>query len=159
MQKDIVNECGEVIDHLYEGDRILRKQSKEFISDTVEINQKEPYVKAYIAPLFQISKLIDGTTNQLMNLIVFNFLSYETGILQHGNGKPLTRKCIVELSGLNEKTVDKSISKLIELQVLGKHKTGRFTQYTANPFIFMKGRRVNKTLVKMFENSRWAMKK
>jgi hypothetical protein len=53
-------------------------------------------------------------------------------------------------------TVDKLLDSLNKKQVIGKHKTGRTVCFTVNPFIFMKGNRVNKTLAKFFENSRWA---
>lgn len=146
---------GEVLDILNEGDRILRAESDEYLTRTIDMKDHGDYVKVYTKSMFQLAKRLDGVTIQLLNLMV-TFLSYEDGILQHKNGKPLTRLNIIEMSGLNRKTVDKALKKLIDNKIIGRHKTGRTLHYTANPFIFMKGRRVSKTLYKFFEGSEWA---
>jgi len=148
-------QTGEVVDEINRGDRILRKRSTEYLTQTVEIRENEPYVKVFTKTIFKVAARLDGTTNQLINMLI-PFISYETGVLQHSNGKPLNKQAIIDMTPLNEKTVEKCLNKLISFKILGKHKTGRRVCYTANPFIFMKGRRVSKTLYKFFESSDWA---
>jgi predicted transcriptional regulator len=153
--KLVDSETGEVLNILNEGDKILRAESIEYLTQTVDMKDHGPYVKVYTKTMFQVAKRLDGVTNQLLNLMI-SFISYDDGILQHSNGKPLTRQNIIDMSGLNEKTVDKAIKKLVDNKILGRHKTGKAIHYTANPFIFMKGRRISKTLYKFFEDSEWA---
>lgn len=153
----IVNDDGEVVGYIDEGDRII-KAKKEVVEDEslIDLNKNENFVKVYTKTMFEVAKCLDGTTNQLLNFLI-PFISYQTGIIQYqSNGKAINKAKIINLTGLNEKTVDRCIDKLIENKILGKHKTGREICYTANPFLFMKGSKVNKTLVKFFENSRWA---
>lgn len=146
---------GQVMGELKEGDRILRARTEDYLDNTIEINKKEPFVKVYLKAMFEVSKSIDGTCNQLLNILL-PYTSYKTGILTYSNGNKINKKHILKISGLNEKTVDRCINKLIALKVIGKHKTGREVCYTVNPYIFMRGQRVNKTLHEFFKDSRWA---
>lgn len=144
-----------VIGYINENDRIIRGNSIEYLKQTIELNKKESFIKLYTRPLFELSKSLTGIENQFINYLI-SFISYNTGILMHENGEKLTRKCMAEQTGLHVKNVDKILSNLIKKQILGKHKTGRSVCFTVNPFIFMKGNRVNETLVKLFENTKWA---
>ena len=146
---------GEILTELHPGDRIQRKNSLEYLTDTIEINNNQPYIKVFTKTMFEVSKCLDGVTAQFLNFLI-PYISYQTGILTYSNGKMLNRASLIALTGLHKDTVDKCLNKLITMKVLGKHKTGREVCYLANPFIFMKGNRVNKTLVKLFENSKWA---
>ena len=152
--KLIDSETGEVINTISSGDKILRAGSSEYLINTIPL-EHGPYIKVYTKTMFQVAKRLDGVTMQLLNLLM-TFISYESGILEYSNGRPLTRNSIIDISGLHKCTVDNCLKKLVDNKILGRHKTGRFTHYTANPFIFMKGRRVSKTLYKFFEDSEWA---
>lgn len=142
---------------IYEGDtvRILRKQSCEYLENTVELNKNEPYVKVYTKPLFELSRSLTGTESQFVNYLM-DYVRYTTGIFAYDNGKVLTRQAMADETGLSIKTVDKILASLVEKQVIGKHKTGHDIQFTGNPYIFMRGNRVNQTLVKFFQNTKWA---
>jgi hypothetical protein len=48
------------------------------------------------------------------------------------------------------------LNSLVDKEILGKHKTGRSVALTVNPFIFMRGQKVNQTLYEFFLNSKWA---
>ena len=144
-----------VIGYINENDKIIRGSSIEYLSQTIELNKKESFVKLYTRPLFELSKSLTGVESQFINYLI-RYISYNTGILTHDNGKPLTRKYMAEQTGSNIKSIDKILNSLIKKQILGKHRTGRSVSFTVNPFIFMKGNRVNETLVKLFEHTKWA---
>lgn len=151
----VINSEGEIVNQINSGDRIVRKESIEYLTDTIELNKNEQYIKVYTKTMFEVAKCLDGTSNQLINFLI-PYISYQTGILTYSNGRVLNKNAIIKLTGLNKDTVHRCIEKLIDYKILGKHKTGRDVCYTVNPYIFMKGNRVNKTLVKFFENSKWA---
>ena len=146
---------GEVTGELYEGDRIQRAKSNEYLKSTVELNKDEPYAKAYLRPMFDLAKALSGAALQMVYFLL-PYLSYESGLFMHHNGKPLTRLYISDTSGLALKTVDKILHGLHSKQVIGKHNNGREVHFTMNPWLFMKGKRINKTLYELFKNSRWA---
>lgn len=151
----IVTGDGEIVDEINEGDRIVRQSSVESFTNTIEINMNQDFVKVYTARLLDVANELNGAESAMM-MILIGFIQYNTGILTHRNGKPVTRECITRLVEKDIVTVDKLLDGLNKKQIIGKHKTGRTVCFTVNPFIFMKGNRVNKTLAKFFENSRWA---
>ena len=148
-------ETGEVTGELYEGDRIYRGKSDEYLKSTVEINKDEPYAKAYIKPMFALAQCLSGAELQMIYFLLPS-LSYDSGLLMHSNGKPITRQFISDSAGLAIKTTDKIIQGLHQKQVMGKHNNGREVHFTMNPWLFMRGKRINKTLYEIFKNSRWA---
>ena len=146
---------GEIVGELYEGDRIHRAKSDEYLKSTVELNKDEPYAKAYLRPMFDLAKALSGAELQMVYFLL-PYLSYESGILMHHNGKALNRAYISDMSGLSLKTIDKILQKLDAKEVIGKHSSGRMVVFTMNPWLFMKGKRINKTLFESYKNSRWA---
>lgn len=148
-------ETGEVITHINENDRILRDKSEEYLRRTVEIMNGETYVKAWDKTMFALAKALSSTELQMV-WYLSRYVSYETGLLTHRNGRPLTRKHISDETGLSVKTVDRLMLGLKEKQVIGRHTTGRSTVFTVNPWVFTRGKRINKTLYEFFKNSRWA---
>lgn len=153
----VVNADGEITNTYFLGDRVkvTRRESVEMLNNTVELNKNEDYVKVYRKSLFELSKRLTGTESQFINYLC-NYIRYRSGILAHDNGKPLKRQTMCTDTGLNIKTIDRILSSLISKQVLGKHKTGHVIIYTANPYIFMRGSRINTTLQRFFEKSKWA---
>ena len=153
----IINEAGAIIDSVFDGDklRITRKSSDDYINRTTELNKDEQYVKVYISNWKDVTRRLDSTVVQFL-LMLLPYIGYEDGILQYPNGRILTRNAVISESGMSKNTVNKCLLVLQTEQIIGKHKTGRRSCFTVNPYIFMKGRRVNKTLKKLFEKSRWA---
>jgi len=152
----IVNpDTGEVGDTLQTGDRIARKRTADYLSDTVELLPDEPYVKAYTRPMFELSKSLTGTEMQLVHFLL-QYLSFESGVLKHENGQFLARSFVVKETGLSERTTDRALQGLRDKRILNRAVSGRDVQYFMNPYLFMRGKRINKTLHEMFKNSRWA---
>lgn len=148
----IVNpQNGEMVGHIETGDRILKAKSIE----GVEIGRNEAYTKVYLKPMFELAKVLTGTEAQFVNYLM-SYAGYASGILQHDNNKPLTREVMKEETGQDERTIDRILCALIEKQVIGKHKTGRSLIFTANPYIFMRGKRINETLYNLYKHTKWA---
>jgi len=151
----VIPDTGEVVGSLYEGDRIYRGKSDDYLKSTIELNKGEPYAKLYMRPMFALARALSGSELQMVYYLL-SYLSYDSGIVMNANGKPLSRQIIAQDINLAVKTVDKILQSLHSKQVIGKHNNGREVHFTMNPWLFMRGKRINKTLYEFFKNSRWA---
>jgi hypothetical protein len=153
-------QSGKPTHDINEGDivRIIKEKQfkiKKADEPKILINKEESFIKVFTKPLFELSKCLSGTESQFINYLI-QFVRYDTGILAYDNGKHVTREAMAKDTGLSKKTIDRLIISLSDKEVLGKHKTGRCTTLTVNPFIFMRGHKVNQTLYEFFVNSKWA---
>jgi len=149
-------ETGEKIDELNTGDKIVRAKTQEYLKSTVEILPNATYIKTYLRPLAMLSESLTGPETYMVYYLL-QYLSYESGILVHQNGRTLSREYITEETGQSERQVDRTIERLKEKEVLKKVVgAGRQVCFLMNPWLFMRGKRINKTLYELFKNSRWA---
>ena len=158
MKKAITNlETGEIIDELEEGDCILRGRSKEKLQSLIQINKGKQYVKVYVDSFMKLptdESLSPSDMSVMFTLIPY--IRYETGLIAYDNGKYINQEGVVSLSGLSEKTALCSVEKLVKKKILAKVRTGKEVKFYANPYIFMRGKMVNKTLHSIFASSRFA---
>ena len=78
-------------------------------------------------------------------------------ILKYANtGKQLNSQDISDITGICYKGVVRAMQTLVTKKIYGVHKTGKENCYTVNPFIFMKGKYINKTLYNFYKKSKWA---
>lgn len=160
-EKYLINEDGVILNTIKEGDKvkIVRKETLDFIKsedDLIEINKGEPFIKIY-------PNVIDSLLNEDLSsadykiiFICMKYLRYDSGaVMYENNGNFLSQKDIIALTKLGKKTVYNSIEKLVSKKILHKGVTGKEYQLFMNPFIFMKGTKVNKTLYAMFKKSKW----
>jgi hypothetical protein len=151
-------ETGEVVDSIKPGDRVLRGASLKHLarrSELIEFLPNVDYVKIYTDPLRELKRGLTGA-EMLFVINMLEFISYDTGVLQYDNGRTLTRKGMAEITSSDIKTVDRLVLSLTKKEVIGKHKTGGTICFTVNPYLFCKGKMVSKTLLKLYEKSRWA---
>jgi hypothetical protein len=75
-------------------------------------------------------------------------------MLKKRNGFPLDLFDIAEITNLHHKTISKVMIGLVNKKVFYKGRTGikNSCQFFANPFIFSKGKYINKTLYAMFKD-------
>lgn len=160
-EKYLINEDGVILNTIKEGDKvkIVRKETLDFIKsedDLIEINKGEPFIKIY-------PNVIDCLLNEDLSsadykiiFICMKYLRYDSGaVMYENNGNFLSQKDIIALTKLGKKTVYNSIEKLVSKKILHKGVTGKEYQLFMNPFIFMRGTKVNKTLCSMFAKSKW----
>lgn len=169
MRRGIIDlDSGEVVE-LEAGDRIkviressinshkknIENISEQELINKVEINEKESFVKAYVRPMIDLGNSLTGAE---MNLVYYMlpYLNYCNGMITANNGRPLAKEKIVRDLGVNKRQIEKLIKNLKDKQVIGIHKTGHEVQYFMNPWLFMKGQKINRTLHVMFKNTRWA---
>lgn len=151
---------GEVVNDIRVGDRFsitrssqLEHLSKQYANESFIPDAK--FIKVFIDPLHELKKAL--TSAELTFLIdLIGYISYESGILQYANGNSLSRSDISDITNVEMRWVDTLLASLIKKQVLGKHRTGKSVCFTANPYLFCRGQKVNKTLKKLYEKSKWA---
>jgi hypothetical protein len=151
----IDKDTGEIVTELNKGDTILRAGTKDYLQTTIDINQKEQFVKVYIKTLFQLSNDLTGAESILL-LYLIQYINYTDGILEKDKDTFLTRDIICQETEQSERQIDKLMAGLITKQIIGKHKTGRNIAFTVNPFIFMRGRRIDKALFELYKKTKWA---
>lgn len=146
---------GEVLTLLDDGDRVLRQNSINKITNTTRINEGRGYVKVFADSINMLIQDNISHTELKVLFAVMPYIRYETGLISHGNGEYISMKSLVELCDMSQRTVYGAIEKLVRKRVLAKVRTGREIKFYANPYIFMRGTHVNKTLDSMFRMSKY----
>ena len=152
----INSETGELLNTLHEGDRILRKSSLDYLGSLVEVNDKRGYVKVYVDSFARMFKEDLSGPEISIVFAIMPYIRFETGLIAHENGRYVSLKNLISMTKLSERAVYGAAEKLVQRKILAKVRTGRDVKLYANPYIFMRGVRVNKTLASMFGNSKYA---
>lgn len=147
---------------MYEGDKIIRAAQTEFLLEHEVWKPKENFVKVYDSGIDSIldnisdkdaCKLSGMDCKLLLKLI--RYISYESGMLtktgKNDSRYAITNEDIIKMTGIRKQTVIGSMNNLVELSILSKNKYGRQYQYYANPYIFFRGKYINKMLKDMFK--------
>lgn len=164
----IVNtETGEIVDEVYEGDRlkIVRKgQTEYYKKNAKEIEKDKVYnfgqdknfsiLSEYSARQLADEKLTSAEYRVL--LLMISNTNYKSGLIAFGNNLPMTNEHITKRLNINNKTTESCLKTLVDKGIINKSTTNHVTKYFFNPFIQYKGRWINKTLYEMFKNTKWA---
>lgn len=151
-QLKLVDNQGEIVGQLNDGDKIFRAKSIEYLKETQEWAMGHFY-KGHI----------DENRKQLKNLSVYErsfiysivtFVGYEDCCIKYDNGNCLDFDDLVEISGMSRGKCSSTITSLIAKDILYKGKNSKGIQYFVNPWLFSKGNRIQNTLKTMFKNYR-----
>lgn len=146
-----------VYTELNEGDRIVRKKSIEYLKNTDELQKTEMYVKFFLKSASVLAREKMSSTAMSVCLEMLQYIRYDTGYLAYENGIKLTLEDIKnKCNFISSVSVIRAIDELVDKKIFARVKTGKENNYLVNPYVFMRGARVNKTLSKTFEASRWA---
>ena len=143
---------------LPEEKRLVLKNKED--DEKIEWMKGDDFIKLFDNVLEELSneKL---TGNQFKILItMLRFLDYESGALVDNKKKSLSIDFIHNLTGISRSYFFVDVKRLLEKRMICKAKfVNEFEDltYFVNPYIFAKGKKVNKTLYQMFKNSKWAL--
>lgn len=147
MVKKIVNSDGEIVGKIFDGDRIIRKSSIEYLKNT-EKSMIDNFIKISNE---SIDVLLELNLSEIkIFLIACKYIRYESGLIAFKNGNPLSYKDFATLLNVHEVTASKKIESLIKKNILCRERNGNKVYYYGNPNIFCKGKRINKELYKKF---------
>ena len=120
----------------------------------VQVNQNKNFIKVFTDELMKMRKKMNST-DIIVSTILMHFISYESGMLtktgKNDERYPLMNEDIEQITGLSNKVIVKTMKKLVDIGVYARTKHKRSFKYFANPYIFMKGNKINRTLKDMFK--------
>lgn len=155
----IVDENGEVVDHIYEGDKLKHADDKiPLETKYFGFNKDKRFVKLYSDMILELK---DRLTDRefAVALALSYFVCYDDCCLRengHGNGKVLTMKDLAEKLNIKYDNLTKIMSSLRKKKVLGTFTTDKNEKtITVNPYIYTRGNIVNKTVIAYFNKSEW----
>lgn len=160
MQPVIVDyETGEIVDVLKDnetftkvsvGDIVVKNNSVAYLKNSVNFINQYNFVKVNVEACKELSEY----GKELVAL--FNYISFQSGVLCHSNGKTLTPRTLARILKKSNRAGYLVIKNLIDEDIIHKHKNGKTFYYTFNPWIAVKGKRISKILYDEFCTSKWA---
>lgn len=160
MKAVVDTETGEILDEIKEGDRIRRKSQDDYCKgkgELIDMAENGNFIKIFNKTMAMLGGEELTANEYQICLQLLNYIEYESGILKYANtGKQLNSQDISDITGICYKGVVRAMQTLVSKKIYGVHKTGKENCYTVNPFIFMKGRYINKTLYNFYKKSKWA---
>ena len=153
------DDTGEQIDHLEDGDRILRKTSIDKIK---ELHEDElPEGTATIKQFFkgngrEISLILPelDVYEKAFLFSVAPYVNYMDCCLKYSNGKDVTADGLLCITGIKRSKMFMVVDSLVKKDIIYKGVNSKNKQYYVNPWLFCKGNRLNKVLKNMFRNYR-----
>lgn len=151
----IIDEDGAILSELGDGDRIVRRSSldaKEKI-DEQEAIYYDSFCILNIKEYKAVMKELSNSARLIFSQLV-PYTQYTTCLLAHSNGKPLSTRKIIEITGLSKNTAAKALSELVGKDLLFRGRNSREVQWYMNPYIVHRGNVQSKVLKTMFRNYR-----
>ena len=158
----VVDEDGVILTELYQGDKIVRESQSEYKKKYItDFNKKELFVKVYINPIKELWKELSMREYAVASALM-QFISYKDGILRN-NGIAINMKDISVLLEMDYDAIRKIIPVLEKKKILAKVKrqsdkyADKEKNYiVVNPYLFLRGTDIEKEIVDLFAESKWA---
>lgn len=157
-------ETGERICDIEKGSKInvRSKGQTEYIKNNIDntLTPKEADMDNDFVKIFRtvLGILVEEKLNSTDYQIIFtclSYLEYSSGAVKNHLGKFIG---ITELSKkihISRQAANDEVNMLVKKKILHKGKVGNTVQLFVNPYIFMRGQVINKTLYAMFKESKW----
>jgi hypothetical protein len=143
-------DTGEIITEVNPGDRILRGRSVAYLAD-VQDWRIEHFYKGNIDELR--AQLLALSVNEKAFLMsVVTYVGYTDCCLTYDHGNTLDAADLLRLTGMGKSVLYATIDSLRRKDILYKGRNSAGAQYFVNPWLFVKGNRINKVLKTMFSN-------
>jgi hypothetical protein len=149
---NVVDDNGQVVTQINEGDRILRKKSVEHLSDT-HVWKIDNFYKGNIE---EVRKQLESlsTYEKAFLFTIVTYIGYEDCCIKHDNGNCMGFDGLVALARMGRTKTQETINSLIKKDIMYKGRNSKGIQYFVNPWLFCKGQRIQNVLKTMFKNYR-----
>lgn len=139
------------------GNLALNDESQNDLDEDIEGNvlwkPEDEFIKIFPDELNRIAFNLTGAeTLTLIRLL--GYIDFESGMLKKLDKTPLINSDIIKITSFSKVTVIDIMENLVLKRIFSRNKVGRTYQYFANPYIFFKGKYINKTLIDMFKDYR-----
>ncbi|RPH40165.1 MAG: hypothetical protein EHM87_22795 [Burkholderiales bacterium] len=141
---------GKIVDELKEGDRILRKGSCDYLSET----QEWVIEKFSKSGMDEIRKLmLDLNVNEKAYMFCVSvYVGYTDCCLKYDNGKILDIDDFIYMTKLSKSTVYNVLNSLRKKDIIFRGKNSQGDLYFMNPWLYCRGNRISNVLKTMFKN-------
>jgi len=153
---------GEYITSLLPGDKIMHRE----IIDRLQLEDAskmifapETWGKAYDGAIGKLARLKLTAAEYRIILLMLPLIRPCSGLVAYGNYKPVQIDYIITELGMTRKTANASLHTLADLRVIYYGESGKEFSVLFNPYIYNRGRYINKTLHDIFRKSTWARDK
>ena len=148
-ERYLVDEYGTVIETIKD-DEFLQIKSQKSVTKWKEGTPiSYPFIKCSIENFPVVGKKYS------IFVYMLEHLNYIDNTLVFSNGRVVKTAHLAEASGMALRTVQKQIKAMIDEDIIRKMKFYDKTMIVINPWICMKGNRVNTYVYEAFENSVW----
>jgi len=131
---------------------VNRHVAKKILDPTLERWCKGyQYTKVFSDTMNVVGKELSGAECKIIMLLL-SYIRYDSGMIATLKGNPLTNQDIVEIVKMSKRTVSDIMDGLVKKRIFARNRVGVCNQYFANPYIFLRGNYINKTLKAMFKN-------
>lgn len=144
---------GEVIDSIYEGDRVVHSgKIRDAKPDYPTVFwDNDDFHKGYNKELKLLMSELSTAEKSLL-FSVMPYIQYDSCCLSFDDNTDIQSEDMADICGISRKTAYFIIDVLVQKDILYRGKNSRGRQYYINPWLFSKGNRINKTLKSMFKN-------
>ncbi len=148
----VSKDTGEVFDHMYRGDRILRSKSMEGYSEMQETTAKSPITNFTKQNNDELRHLLRDLSLPESKFLFgcLSFLGYEDNCIKNERGNPMQIDDIAERIGLSRSSAFRAAESLMAQDILCKAKNSSEFQLFLCPLVGGKGNKYNKVLQTMF---------
>lgn len=158
----VVDEYGVILNHIYEGDKIVTPAQDEYKHKySINFKKGDAFVKVFTNPIIEVCKELSNSEGKAV-LTLLSFISYKDGILRYNN-KIVTVKDMADILEENYDAYKRNIAKLFKHDIIRKitRPSDTYANQTkqcivVNPYIFLRGQDVEKDIVELFSGSKWA---
>lgn len=162
VKAHVINcETGEITTGIYEGDSILRKESKDAynrINSSVKVSETLIWNMSNFMKMNTLEvRLWMDDLSQPEKAFLFSivpYVSYDDCHLQNHKGEDVGTEDLVNITKMSRGLLYETIRSLIKKDILYRGKNSKNRQYFVNPWLFCKGNRINRVLKTMFKNYR-----
>jgi hypothetical protein len=154
---------GEIVTELYDGDSILRKESKEAhkkFEDAKNESKKASETLVWSMTNFMKMNTVEvrlwmDELSQAEKAFLFSIVpcvSFDDCHLQTHSGEDIGTEDLLKIVNMSRGLLYETIKSLAKKDIIYRGKNSKNRQYFVNPWLFCKGNRINKVLKTMFKN-------
>lgn len=147
----IDDSTGEIVDEIYEGDRIYRKKSLDAFIEWIGFSGNKPFCKLNIEEYNLWTNDLNKDETYFLGK-VFSIIGYGDNCLIQKNNKSHNFDTLRAYVGMGKSQFSLVISSLKNKGLIYVGKSSKYSQYFLNPWIICRGTRLNSMLKRMFEN-------
>lgn len=145
-------QTGEVVTTMQDDDRILRGKSIEYLKSKKLERPNQQFVKIFSDSAYHMSMSENFGVETRVLFRLIPQIRYGNGVVANEYGIPMGVGEIKRLcDDMSSRAVERALVDLVKMNLFRKIMSGNRASFYANPYVFMRGTKVDDSLKKMFE--------